>query len=459
MAEAQTRLDCVHTSPDGLTHTLVCTVVPASIPPAPPKPQPVNCQGLWGAWAPVAGPSGQFGACVLDVSGQWRQSRSEERKFAVTIPAANGGTACPASPESRVFVQACTPPTPPPPPIPPPPSGGSLFGVADPLILGDYTAAEHDVWAVDGGDGFRYRTWHPQCPVIQNGQLRCFAHEHGDDPGQIDQADIAASLKSAPLAFGYIGRRMNGHEEAHEGFKVFTAKRGQCNDEGRCNLTDSLSVFHMGTGGPKRFITRDHSNDLRYWNPDSGFVHTRLMMDTGDFDNVCDPRHDEPTKDGFSLPNRCMVNSGYEIWTTSRELRRLSGEVIGRPRAVPAVFDPVTVFDRANPGAVVYAWDERFKPFRNHPGDDWTGNRGCERESYAQVGNFWNDGGPTRLYTDVMGQEVPQSNPLGIWQVIPAKEIVDHRSSTARPGELLGNQAFKLRKDYCGNKAKLGLKN
>jgi hypothetical protein len=360
-----------------------------------------------------------------------------------------------------VFVQSCPDPTPPPPPIPPPSS--AIWGVVDPSILGDFSPAEHDAHVVDGGDGFKYRTWHPQCVGT-----RCYAHEHGDNPASATQPDIVASLKTAPLGFGYIGRRMpmpnepNGHEEPHEGFKVFSARRGQVNDEQRTNLTDSLSVFHMGTGGPRRGSTRDHSNDLRVYNPDTGFIHTRLMMDTGGVNNVCDPRGAEPSKDMFTIPNRCKVNSGYEIWTTFRWITRASGALVYRARAVPAVFDPITVFVLSNPAELVYAWDDRFKPYRNFPNDDWRGNRGCIRENYAQVGESRNAGGLPVIWTNTLGQEISPLDPLAIRQVVPTKSIVDHRSSTARPGEAAGNQAFKLKVDYCGGaaaKAKLGLKN
>lgn len=345
------------------------------------------------------------------------------------------------------------------PPPPPPPPTGDLFGAVDPSILGTCSAAAHDAHAVVGTDGVRYRTWHPQ--TDPTGCI--YAHEHGDNPAHATQPDIVASLETDPLAFGFIGRLHGDHDEPHEGFKVFLAKRGQVNDEDRTNLTDSLSVFHMGTGGPRRAVTQFHSNDLRVYNPDVGFIHTRLMMDTGDkFDNVCDPRGSEPTKDGFSIPNRCKVNSGYEIWATVQCIIRTGGQLAYCPRAVPAVFDPITVFNRANPTEVVYAWDDRFKPYRNFPGDDWTGNRGCIRENYAQVGYSQNQGGPRVIYTNAMGQEVAQTDPGAIKQIVPTVTIVDHRSSTARPGEAAGNQAFKLKVDYCGTpteKARLGLRN
>ena len=99
-----------------------------------------------------------------------------------------------------------------------------------------------------------------------------YAHEHGDNPSLIQEPTIAAS----PVRFGYIGRRHpmpgepNGHEEAHEGFKVFIANRGDANDEGRVNRVYSRSVFHMGTGGPKRFKMPHHSAEIASCTPSSG---------------------------------------------------------------------------------------------------------------------------------------------------------------------------------------------
>ena len=176
------------------------------------------------------------------------------------------------------------------PPPPPPPATGTvtIFGAVDAVILGTCTAAQHDVYTVDGGDGFRYRTWHPQ--TDPSGCV--YAHEHGDNPVLVGNAEIAAS----PVRFGYIGRRHpstaepNGHDEAHEGFKVFIANPGDVNDEGRVNRVYSRSVFHMGTGGPKRFNMPHHSAEIRIMHPDFGLkAFTQLMMNTGDIGAVCDP--------------------------------------------------------------------------------------------------------------------------------------------------------------------------
>ncbi|MGE0363068.1 MAG: hypothetical protein AB7R67_20310 [Vicinamibacterales bacterium] len=451
-------ITCPPGTVSGLKAGQVIDIQPAAVVPVPPvepppsPPPAVNCVGAWGSRTYVSadacpGPTG-----VRDVV--WRET------FTVTTPAANGGATCAAANGDTRIVRIPEPCTGgPAPPVEPTPAG-EIFGVVDPAILGTCSAAVHDAHFVVGTDGVLYRTWHPQ--TDPTGCI--YAHEHGDNPANATQPDIAASLNTEPLAFGFIGRKHGDHDEPHEGFKVFLAKRGQVNDEDRTNLTDSLSVFHMGTGGPRRATTQFHSNDLRVYNPDvGGFIHTRLMMDTGDkFDNVCDPRGSEPTKDGFSIPNRCQVTSGYEIWATVQCIIRTGGQVAYCPRAVPAVFDPITVFNRANPTEVVYAWDDRFKPYRRFPNDDWTGNRGCIRENYAQIGYSQNQGGPRVIYTDAMGREVVQTDPGAIKQVVPTVNIVDHRSSTARPGEAAGNQAFKFKVDYCGTpaeKARLGLKN
>lgn len=67
----------------------------------PPPPQPVDCAGTWGDWIATS----EWSACV-----NGSQSRTEKRSFSITTPPANGGAACPASPEPRTVSQACTPP-------------------------------------------------------------------------------------------------------------------------------------------------------------------------------------------------------------------------------------------------------------------------------------------------------------------------------------------------------------
>jgi hypothetical protein len=270
------------------------------------------------------------------------------------------------------------------------------------------------------------------------------------------QAEIAA----APVRFGYIGRRHPmesepaGHEEAHEGFKVFIALRGEENDERRVNRVFSRSVFHMGTGGPRRFVTRLHSAELRLIHPEFGLkAFTQLMMDTGGVGAVCDPRAGGPVKDVMQVDSPCRVLSSYEIWTTQQSVRSESGREVYRSFATPAVFDPITVFNRTNPAEVIYAWEPRMFPSRAFPENDWSTSRGCDRESYAQPGYWYNSGGSEEYYTDAMGEPRDPSDPSALLQVISAS------NSVRAPATRDGLAAFKIRRNYCGNIEQLGLKN
>jgi hypothetical protein len=327
-----------------------------------------------------------------------------------------------------------------------------IWGVVDPVILGTCSAAVHDTYTWDGGDGFRYRTWHPQ--VDPSGCV--FGHEHGDDPDRISNDEI----RSQPVLFGYVGRRMqmpgmeSGHEEPHEGFKVFVANPGDRNDEGRVNRVYSRSVFHMGTGGPKRFSQQFHSADIRLIHPEFGLkAFTRLMMDTGAVSHtVCDPRFPAPTKDVMSLASPCLLNSQYEIWSTEQKVR-YQGRVVYHAFATPAVFDPIAVFNPANPTELVYAWDPRVDAIMRWD-NDRRGNRGCDRESYAQPG-YWYNGktGRTVFYTDTLGNELPSSDPLAIAQTISQSE------SVGSPATNDGLVQFKMRRNWCQESDHLGLKN
>jgi hypothetical protein len=328
---------------------------------------------------------------------------------------------------------------------------GGIFGIVDASILGTCSAAVHDKWVVDGGDGLKYRTWHPQ--TDPSGCV--YGHEHGDNPASIQEPTIAAS----PVRFGYIGRRHpmpgepNGHEEAHEGFKVFIANRGDVNDEGRVNRVYSRSVFHMGTGGPKRFNMPHHSAEIRLVHPEFGLkAFTQLMMNTGGVGAVCDPRVPAPVKDVMQLNSPCKLSSGYEIWSTTASVRA-NGREVYRAFATPAVFDPITILNPANPTELVYAWDSRFAVSKSFPNDDWSTNRGCDRESYAQPGYWYNGGGATVYYTDAAGQPLTASDPLALRQEISAS------SSVGAPATTDGLHQFKMRKGFCQQRSKLGLKN
>jgi len=325
----------------------------------------------------------------------------------------------------------------------PPPSTAPIYGAVDASTLGTCSAAMHDRWVVDGGDGFRYRTWHPQADP--SGCI--YAHEHGDDPAMSASAAIGAS----PVRFGYIGRRMD-HEEPHEGFKVFIANPGDVNDERRVNRVYSRSVFHMGSGGARRFTMPHHSAEIRLIHPEFGLAaFTQVMMDTGGTGAVCEPRSPSPVKDVVQLGSPCLIDSAYEIWSTTQSVR-YQGRVVYTAFASPAVFDPITVLNPANPSEVVYAWDARVAAIRSFT-DDWSVFRGCDRESYAQPGYWYNRQGPTTFYTDAMGQELPASDPRALVQRISASD------SVGAPATDDGLGQFKMRRSYCQHRALLGLKN
>lgn len=314
---------------------------------------------------------------------------------------------------------------------------------ATPEGLGTCSAATHDTYIVLGDDGSFYRTWHPQ--TDPRGCV--YGHEHGDNPAMMQNAEIAAS----PVRFGYIGRRMN-HDEPHEGFKVFIANPGDMNDEGRVNRVYSRSVFHMGTGGPLRFNTSHHSAEIRLIHPEFGLkAFTQLMMNTGGVAPVCDPRAPAPVKDGIVLGQPCRINSAYEIWSTMQSVQ-FQGREVYRAFATPAVFDPITVFNPANPTEVVYAWDPRVAAVKNF-NDNWSYFRGCSRESYAQPGYWYNAGGQTTYTTDAMGQEVAANDPAALLQEI------SRSNSVGSPATTDGLKQFKMRRSFCQQWSKLSLKN
>jgi hypothetical protein len=371
--------------------------------------------------------------------------------YYVRVRAVNACGTSGASSDMTVTVGgAQQPPPPSPPPPAPAPGGGTIFGSVDPAILGTCSSATHDSWAVNGGDGWWYRTWHPQ--VDPSGCV--YAHEHGDNPALIGHPEIAAS----PVRFGYIGRRHpsasepNGHDEPHEGFKVFIANPGDQSDENRVNRVYSRSVFHMGTGGPKRFTMQHHSAEIRLIHPDFGLkAFTQLMMDTGNSANVCNPRQSTPTKDVVQLNSPCQLTSAYEIWSTTQAVYYQGAEVY-RSFATPAVFDPITIRNPLNVGELVYAWDSRMAASKIH-NDDWSKFRGCDRESYAQPGYWFNSRGSTTYYTDPMGQQVSSSSPYALVQEISKSD------SVGAPATTDGMHQFKMRRYYCGQLSKLGLKN
>jgi hypothetical protein len=216
----------------------------------------------------------------------------------------------------------------------------------------------------------------------------------------------------------------------------------------------SRSVFHMGTGGPRRFVTQHHSAEIRLIHPVVGLkAYTQLMRDTGGVGAVCDPRDKGPVKDVMLVDSPCRLQSPYEIWTTQQSVRAEDGREVYRSFATPAVFDPVTVFDRRNPNAVIYSWEPVMSNSRAFPDNDWTGHRGCDRESYAQPGYWYNGGGSEEYYTDAMGDPRDPGDPSALQQVLSLS------NSLNAPATRDGLSAFKIRRSYCDSRDRLGFRN
>jgi hypothetical protein len=167
---------------------------------------------------------------------------------------------------------------------------------------------------------------------------------------------------------------------------------------------------------------------------------------------VCDPRAKAPTKDVMQIDSPCLLNSPYEIWQTQGIVRHGDREVY-RAFATPAVFDPITVFDPTTPSALVFAWSSSMTASMRYPESDWSGHRGCDRESYAQPGYWNNADGEERYYTDAMGEEVAADDPRALEQIVSASH------SVGAPATWDGLAAFKIRRNYCGLRDQLGVKN
>ena len=117
--------------------------------------------------------------------------------------------------------------------------------------------------------------------------------------------------------------------------------------------------MHMGTGGPKRFTTRHHSLAFTL-RTSYAWLNIQTMADTGGVGNICaNPRQGKTV---MSLQSGCVVDSLYEIWSINARIRTNTGRQVAYANVATAVFDPVTVYDPANPTRVLYIWDPAVNP-------------------------------------------------------------------------------------------------
>jgi hypothetical protein len=360
----------------------------------------------------------------------------------------------------HVTVVVSAPPPVDPPPVDPPPATGQIWGTVTAAELGECSAAAHDKYLVDGGDGWRYRVWHPQ-----NDPSGCiYGHEHGDDPARQQNAFVRANFDGR---MGYAARRdstmpgePNGHMEPHNGYKIHVVNIGDMNEEGRTNRNATTSMPHMGTGGPARFSVSRHSVSIADFH-ENGIHHTAVhaMFETGTTGNsVCEPRVNAPTKDGLIVNSAsgCKMDSPYEIWGMVVKILRQNGTDVLWKFVTPAVFDPITVHNKANPSELVFAWDPRVAQYKSFP-NDWSGHRGCAREGYSQVGYHFNGNDPSENYL----LDVRTNRVVDVASAFTTRLVVGRSNSGGGSGVPFSSNIlqYKQRRDHCDFRSKLSLTN
>lgn len=296
------------------------------------------------------------------------------------------------------------------------------------------TKAQHDAYYVIGPDGKKYSTYHP----VKDPVSGCnFGHDHGDDPK-------TSIVDSSLPPFGYAAEAA-GMFEPHAGFKVFVANAGLRNDEGRTNLHNSRIVFHMGTGGAKRFTTQFHSMEYKVVTNDGRKMFVQGLADIGQVGTICENPRQQRTVMAFG----CRLDSSYEIWENKLQIKR-NGQVIASAITSTAVFDAITVMDPADKTRLIYTWSDEAKQKIFKFGDDRSYYRGCQREAYHGPTNWYNTGaGSTTLYyTDAYGNVVPNGQ---------LKQEISQHGYTNFVATNDGLSQFKYRKSHC--QAGIGLSN
>lgn len=352
------------------------------------------------------------------------------------------------------------------------PSGAIYDPLAiNPTILGTCTTAVHDRYTATGPDGRTYRTWHPQTVDDGAGGTCTFAHEHGVDPATSRLAN------REPVVFGYEARlsELEGHPmpEAHEGFKVHVANRGDVNDESRVSQATVLQVFHMGTGGVRRYTESMHTLVVQAEMPDGQTFSVRGMAETGQVGSICardrslqtnESQADDIGRTVMTLPGvaeaanggaDCVVGAPYEIWSFALLVGQVPGQdALLQAGASLAAFDPITTLDPRDLTRVIYTGDA-YPPSMGAPFSNYNYWRGCDREFYLGSYYLRNDR-LTDFWTDSHGNLLsgPQSSATAIRQRIPLGNVFVPTSSayswqtlSVRGTESLN--VFKLRQPTC----------
>jgi hypothetical protein len=290
--------------------------------------------------------------------------------------------------------------------------------------------ALHDSYVVAGPDGKSYPTWHPAVDP----QSGCyFGHEHGADPR-------TSKANAALPAFGYVGS-LAGDAEPHPGFKVFVWHVGEATDLGPVS-GDMRAVFHMGTGGVKRYTERFHSLEYDFIARDGSGreAHVAGMADTGvPVGSTCD----NPRKGGRDF-STLGCNDSYEIWSGVRfqviHPNDPFTDIMHTRLTIMvafAAFDPILTRDPADNNRVLYTQNVRQPSNTTAPTSAAAAYRGCDREAYGGPIFFSNSGRPTVYYTDPYGNVKPGPGPGLIRQFVSA---VNWNANSIQ---------FKLRRPFC----------
>jgi hypothetical protein len=283
------------------------------------------------------------------------------------------------------------------------------FPDVDVAILGNCTADVHDWFAAVGPDGNAYRTWHPILvkidPTNPDSPECTFAHEHGDPP-----------LEQAPLPyFGYAAYHAGEFEviREHQGYKVFTHKKGQKTGWDTDELTavnpdlDMQFWVHQGSASFSRLSMRYH--DVGFWSLDAGGRLTEVyyVADTGILSDKCAGQ----TTGGATRSVASECDFANEIWDFGG---RIANAWISPVKV--AVVNPMN-FMRGNPNfltslELISTSDEicgvnlfpcDFKLPFGSPNSIWLGNMRVVHNANWQWSNA---GGASTICTDPHGVKV-----------------------------------------------------